>query len=96
MVRNLLTVGLVITFATATLLAGVFEVLPWRTAFMLGALVTVTGPTVIAPLVRATRLNDHVRAVLLGEGVLIDPLRAILAVVVLQFALSGFHADPIL
>lgn len=48
MVRNLLTVGLVITFATATLLAGVFEVLPWRTAFMFGALVTVTGPTVIA------------------------------------------------
>ena len=52
---------------------------------MFGALVTVTGPTVIAPLVRATRLNDHVRAVLLGEGVLIDPLGAIL---VLQFALS--------
>ena len=95
-VRNLLTVGLVITFAPATLLAGVFDVLPWRTAFMFGALVTVTGPTVIAPVVRATRLNDHVRAVLLGEGVLIDPLGAILAVVVLQFALSGFHADPIL
>ena len=59
-VRNLLTVGLVITFAPATLLAGVFDVLPWRTAFMFGTLVTVTGPTVIAPLVRATRLNDNV------------------------------------
>ena len=33
-VRNLLTVGLVITFAPATLRAGVFDVLPWRTAFM--------------------------------------------------------------
>ena len=96
MVRNLLTVGLVITFVSGALLAGLLDVLPWRTAFMFGALVTVTGPTVIAPLVRATRLNDHVRAVLLGEGVLIDPLGAILAVVVLQFALSGLHADPFL
>ena len=59
-VRNLLTVRLVITFAPATLVAGVFDVLPWRTAFMFGALVTVTGPTVIAPLGRATRLNDNV------------------------------------
>ena len=95
-VRNLLTVGLVITFVSGALLAGLLDVLPWRTAFMFGALVTVTGPTVIAPLVRATKLNDHVRAVLLGEGVLIDPLGAILAVVVLQFALGGLHADPLL
>jgi NhaP-type Na+/H+ or K+/H+ antiporter len=95
-VRNLLTAGLVITFVSGALLAGLLDVLPWRTAFMFGALVTVTGPTVIGPLVRATRLNDHVRAVLLGEGVLIDPLGAILAVVVLQFALSGFQGDPFL
>ena len=95
-VRNLLTVGLAVTFAGATLLAGLTGVLPWPTAFLFGALVSVTGPTVIAPLVRATRLNDRVRAVLLGEGVLIDPLGAVLAVVVLQFALSGLHADPLL
>ena len=95
-VRNLLTVGLVITFLSGTLLAGLLDVLPWRTAFMFGALVSVTGPTVIGPLVRSVRLNDHVRAVLMGEGVLIDPLGAILAVVVLQFVLSGLHADPFL
>ena len=94
--RNLLTVGLLTTFLVGTLLAGLLEVLPWRTAFMFGALVSVTGPTVIGPLVRSVRLNDHVRAVLLGEGVLIDPLGAILAVVVLQFALSGLHAEPFL
>ena len=95
-VRNLLTVGLVITFLSGTLLAGLLDVLPWRTAFMFGALVSVTGPTVIGPLVCSVRLNDHVRAVLMGEGVLIDPLGAILAVVVLQFVLSGLHADPFL
>ena len=95
-VRNLLTVGLFTTFLVGTLLAGLLGVLPWGTAFMFGALVSVTGPTVIGPLVRSVRLNDHVRAVLLGEGVLIDPLGAILAVVVLQFALSGLHAEPFL
>ena len=95
-VRNLLTVGLLVTFLVGTLLAGLLDVLPWRTAFMFGALVSVTGPTVIGPLVRSVRLNDHVRAVLLGEGVLIDPLGAILAVVVLQFVLSGLHAEPFL
>ncbi len=95
-VRNLLTVGLLVTFLMGTLLAGLLEVLPWRTAFLFGALVSVTGPTVIGPLVRSVRLNDHVRAVLLGEGVLIDPLGAILAVVVLQFVLSGLHAEPFL
>ena len=95
-VRNLLTIGLAVTFGGTSLLAGLTGVLPWPAAFLFGALVSVTGPTVIAPLVRATRLNDRVRAVLLGEGVLIDPLGAVLAVVVLQFALSGLHADPLL
>lgn len=93
-VRNLLTVGLLITFALGALLAGVLDVLPWRTALLFGALVTVTGPTVISPLVRQVRLNDHVRAVLMGEGVLIDPVGAVFSIVMLDVALSGLEADP--
>ncbi len=93
-VRNLLTVGLLITFGLAALLAGLLDVLPWRAALLFGALVTVTGPTVISPLVRRVRLNDHVRAVLLGEGVLIDPIGAVFAIVMLDVALSGFETDP--
>ena len=93
-VRNLLSFGLLATFIAGTVLAGVTDLLPWKTALVFGALVTVTGPTVIAPLVRRIRLNDHVRAVLLGEGVLIDPLGAMLAIVVLDVALSGLDADP--
>jgi NhaP-type Na+/H+ or K+/H+ antiporter len=95
-VRNLLTVGLLVTFALAALLAVLLDVLPWRAALLFGALVTVTGPTVISPLVRQVRLNDHVRAVLLGEGVLIDPIGAVFAIVMLDVALSGFEADPFL
>ncbi|MDA0256750.1 MAG: cation:proton antiporter [Chloroflexi bacterium] len=95
-VRNLLTVGMAVTFLLATLLAGALGVVPWGTAFVFGALVTVTGPTVIGPLVRRLRLNDRVKSVLLAEGVLIDPLGAILAVVVLEVVLSGLQADPFL
>lgn len=95
-VRNLLTIGLVLTFGLATLAAGGLGVLPWPTAALFGALVTVTGPTVIGPLVKRVHLNDHVRAVLIGEGVLIDPLGAILAVVVLESVLGGLvEADPL-
>jgi len=93
-VRNLMTVGLLITFLLGTLLAGALDVLPWRTALLFGALVTVTGPTVIAPLVRQVRLNDHVRAVLLGEGVLIDPVGAVFSIVMIDITLSGLEADP--
>lgn len=95
-IRNLLTVGLAVTFVCASLLAIGLGVLEWRAAILFGALVTVTGPTVIAPLVRQVNLNERVRAVLLGEGVLIDPVGAILAVVALETALSGLHADPLL
>jgi NhaP-type Na+/H+ or K+/H+ antiporter len=94
-VRNLLTVGILITFVLGALLAVGLDVLPWKTALLFGALVTVTGPTVISPLVRQVRLNDHVRAVLLGEGVLVDPIGAIFSIVMLDVALSGLSdIDP--
>jgi NhaP-type Na+/H+ or K+/H+ antiporter len=88
-VRNLLTVGVLITFGFGALLAVGLDVLPWKTALLFGALVTVTGPTVISPLVRQVRLNERVRAVLLGEGVLVDPIGAIFSIVMLDVALSG-------
>ena len=94
-VRNLLTLGMVITIGLAAALAGLLDVLPWRTALLFGALVSVTGPTVILPLVRRHRLNDHVGAILLGEGILIDPLGAITAVVVLDFVLPGVESEPV-
>ena len=96
LVRNLLTLGLLLTWALATFAAGALGVLPWSTAALFGALVTVTGPTVIGPLVKRVHLNDHVRAVLIGEGVLIDQLGAILTVIVLEAVVGGLEADPLI
>lgn len=95
-VRNLLTLGVLITFAAGSLLAYGLDVLPLRTALLFGALVTVTGPTVISPLVKRIKLNQRVESVLVGEGVLVDPIGATLAIVALEVALSGFDSTPVL
>ena len=88
-VRNLLTIGFIISATLSALVVGYFEILPWRTAALFGVLVAVTGPTVIAPLVRQVRINDRVRAVLMGEAVLVDPIGAIISIVALDIVLFG-------
>ena len=68
----------------------------WHLAVLFGALVIVTGPTVIAPIIRRIKLNRNLHTILEGEGVLIDPIGAIVAVVVLEIVLhptaSNFFA----
>jgi NhaP-type Na+/H+ or K+/H+ antiporter len=60
----------------------------WDLAFLFGALVIVTGPTVVGPLVNQLRLKPKVATVLEAEGVLIDPIGAIVAVLVLEIVLA--------
>ena len=58
-------------------------------AFLFAALVVVTGPTVINPLLRTMRAKSDVSQVLRWEGILIDPVGALLAVLVFQYLVSG-------
>jgi NhaP-type Na+/H+ or K+/H+ antiporter len=58
-------------------------------AMLLAALLVVTGPTVINPLLRTMRAEDSVSQVLRWEGILIDPVGALLAVLVFQYLLTG-------
>lgn len=58
-------------------------------AFLFAALVVVTGPTVINPLLRTMRAKSEVSQVLRWEGILIDPVGALLAVLVFQYIISG-------
>lgn len=58
-------------------------------AFLFAALVVVTGPTVINPLLRTMRARAEVSQVLRWEGILIDPVGALLAVLVFQYLVSG-------
>ncbi len=92
--RNLVTVGIFVTLVGGGMAAHWLGEFPWSLAFLYASLVVVTGPTVIGPLLRQVEVDRKVATLLEGEGVLIDPVGAILAVVVLDIILNG-DADPV-
>ena len=87
-VRNLVTVGVVVTWIIAGLAA--YLILGWDPylAALFGAIVTVSGPTVVMPLLRAVRPSSNVSSILRWESILIDPLGAILALLVFDVIIS--------
>lgn len=86
--RNLVTIGTLITFLGGGMAAHWFAEFPWQIAFLYASLVVVTGPTVVGPLLKQVTVDKRVATLLEGEGVLIDPVGAILAVVVLNTILN--------
>lgn len=84
----LLTVGAALSMGVGTLAAHGFLGLRWSEALLFGAIMIVTGPTVVTPLVSRIPLGRSVRELLVSEGVLIDPIGAIVALVVAE-ALVG-------
>lgn len=92
--RNLVTLGTLITLLGGSMAAHWLGEFPWAIAFLYGSLVVVTGPTVISPLLRLIQVDRSVATLLEGEAVLIDPVGAILAVVVLDTILND-GTDPI-
>jgi NhaP-type Na+/H+ or K+/H+ antiporter len=87
-IRRLVILGALITMIGGALSVHWLLDWSWITAFLFGSLVVVTGPTVIGPLVGELRLRPRVATVLEAEGVLIDPIGAILAVLMLEFVLA--------
>jgi NhaP-type Na+/H+ or K+/H+ antiporter len=88
-VRNLVTIGAVVTVAGATVAAHYVAGFPWALALLFGAIVVVTGPTVINPLLDRVRVQKRLDTVLRGEGIVIDPIGAIFAVVVLELLVTA-------
>ena len=92
-VRNLVSVGALVTWLLSTA-AGVWLVgIDFKVALLVGALLTLTGPTVVIPLVRHVRPAGPTGAILRWEGILIDPIGALLAIVVFE-AISSADAGP--
>ncbi|HEX3359224.1 MAG TPA: cation:proton antiporter [Tepidisphaeraceae bacterium] len=83
-VRNLVTIGALITWSITTLAAGLILQMPWRLSVLLGAILSVTGPTVIGPLLRQIQPTGRVGPTLKWEGIVIDPLGAVLALLVFE------------
>lgn len=83
-IRKLITVGALATLVGATGVAWLVLDWGWRLSLLFGSLVVVTGPTVVSPLLRDMRLHPRMRTILEAEGVLIDPIGALLAAFMLQ------------
>lgn len=88
MVRNLIPVGTIVTCIIGTLAARWILEVSWEVALLFGAISVVTGPTVIAPLLRAVRPTSKLANILTWEGIIIDPVGALLAVLVFEGIVS--------
>lgn len=89
---RLILVGLVVGFWTVTFWGIGFTGLSLPTAAVLGAILVVTGPTVILPMLRSARIAMRPATLLRWEGIVNDPIGALLAVLVFQVIV----ADPTL
>ena len=94
-VRNLVSFGALANWLIIALAARLCAGLPWSLALLFGALVTVTGPTVVTPLLRSVRPQREVANILRWEGILIDPIGALLAVLVFEFTVSEQHQHTV-
>jgi len=84
-ITKLITLGSLVTFFGAALAAYFIFNLSWQISYLFSALIIVTGPTVIAPILRNIPLKKDVSTVLKWEGILIDPIGALVAVLVFEF-----------
>ena len=87
-IRRLVTLGAMVTMAGAAAAAHAILGWPLELAVLFGSLVIVTGPTVVRPLLRNVSLRPRLATVLEAEGLLIDPIGAIVAAVTLQIVVA--------
>ncbi|MDT8306574.1 MAG: sodium:proton antiporter [Anaerolineae bacterium] len=86
---RLISVGAVVTWTVAAVAAHFILQLDWGLSILLGAILIVTGPTVIGPLLRQIQPRGQASALLKWEGILIDPVGAVLAVLVFEAIIDG-------
>ncbi|WP_417659746.1 cation:proton antiporter [Pseudidiomarina sp.] len=89
MVTNLVSIGMVITWVSIAIAAYYLIGFSWELSALFGALVVVTGPTVIMPMIRSVRPLARLGNILRWEGIIIDPIGALLAVLVYEFIISS-------
>lgn len=94
-VRNLVTIGAAVTWIGSTAAAHFILGLSMSLSALLGAVLVVTGPTVIGPLLRHIRPTGAVGSVLKWEGIVIDPIGALLAVLIFEALLIGNASEAV-
>jgi len=87
-IQRLISIGAVTTWLITSVATHWIIGCSWEVAFLFGAITVVTGPTVIIPMLRTVRPNASVANVLRWEGIIIDPIGAIFAVLVYEFIVA--------
>ncbi|RKQ97256.1 sodium/proton antiporter (CPA1 family) [Kushneria sinocarnis] len=88
-VSRLITWGVAITGIIGTLAAHWLLGISWEISAVLGGLLVVTGPTVVTPLLQTLRAQGNLTQILRWEGILVDPVGALLAVLIYEFVAIG-------
>ncbi|WP_286804584.1 MULTISPECIES: cation:proton antiporter [unclassified Marinimicrobium] len=91
-VRRMITVAAPITWAVVAVTTHYLFGIGWDLSILFGALMVVTGPTVITPLLRSVRPSERVANILRWEGIVIDPVGALLVVVMYEFIATQSQA----
>ena len=90
-VLRILLIRLVISLAAGLLAAHWLAGLGWSVAAVYSAIVLATGPTVVTPLVQQIRLVSPLGDVLEAEGLVLEPVGAVLALLLLELLLGDLH-----
>lgn len=88
-VRRLVTWGALICWVITAITTHFLFGLDWGISILFGAITVVTGPTVIVPMLRTVRPTANIAKILRWEGIVIDPIGALFAVVVFDFLVSA-------
>ena len=94
-VQRLVSIGALVTWVIVAAAMHFVFVLDLSLSILFGALMVVTGPTVIVPLLRTVRPNANISNILRWEGILIDPVGALFAVLVFEFIVSSVAGGAI-
>ncbi|HTJ78024.1 MAG TPA: cation:proton antiporter [Rariglobus sp.] len=84
-IKRLLSLGVLVTWLGAAALVKLFFHTGWPLALLAGSLVIVTGPTVIAPLLKRIRIQPRLHHILQWEGVLVDSIGVFIALLCLEW-----------
>ena len=88
-VVQLVLVRLLLALPMVALLAHLWAGLSWPLALVFSAIVLSTGPTAIEPLVRQMRLEPLSAGMLQAEGLILEPVAAVMALVLLELVLGA-------
>jgi len=94
-ITRLVTLGALITWVVIACSGYYLFNYSWQLSVLFGALCVVTGPTVIAPMLRTVRPNEKISNILRWEGILIDPVGALLVVVTFEFIILQAQGNAI-